>query len=247
VELLHVERAFGLEEHDLRQRAEVCLETLFQREGAVLLRPGMGFERAQLEQQLIASVLELSRLLRGAGLHIVSVEQPIEASWQGGKLKGRLDLLVAAQNGQHAIIDMKSGMSIYRDLLRSGRAVQLAAYAFAHDAQCDPAARPDAGYFSLKRGKLFGLASRVLPHAEVIAGPTLSDTWQRVERSVRRALPLVRQGRFAVTGVRGAPPLLDALGVAEAEADAHFVLPVGERCEFCQYDALCGRRWEALQ
>jgi hypothetical protein len=247
VELLHGDGAFELDEADLRHRAEARLETLFQREGAVLLRPGMGFERGQLEQQLVGAVLELSRLLRGAGLRIAAVEQTVEASWQGGKLEGRLDLLVVTQDGRYAIIDMKGGMSIYRDLLRSGRALQLAAYAFAHGEEADPAAWPDAGYFSLKQGKLFGLASRVLPHAEVLAGPTLSDTWQRVERTVGRSLPLANQGRFAVTGVRGAPSLLEALGISEAEAGAHFVLPNGTRCQYCHYDALCGRRWEQLQ
>jgi hypothetical protein len=64
---------------------------------------------------------------------------------------------------------------------------------------------------------------------------------------MRRALPLAQQGRFAVTGVRHAPSLLDALGVPEAEAGAHFALPSGARCKYCHYDALCGRRWEALQ
>jgi ATP-dependent helicase/nuclease subunit B len=247
VELLHGEGAFELEEVDLRQRAQARLKILFLREGAVLLRPGMGFERAQLELQLIGAVLELSRLLRGVGLRIVAVEQALETPWQGGKLEGRLDLLVAAEDGQHAIIDMKGGMSTYRDLLRDGRAVQLAAYAFAQAGKREAGAWPDAGYFSLKRGKLFGLASRTLPHAEVIAGPTLIETWQKVERSLGRLLPRAQQGRFAVTGVRGAPSLLEALGIPEAEASAHLALPSGARCQYCRYDALCGRRWEALQ
>lgn len=245
VELLHGAGAFEADEASLLAQAEAQLKPLFEREGAVLLRPGLGFERAQLEQQLVRAVQELARLLRSAGLRIVAVEQGIEVPWQDGRLEGRLDLLVATEHGEHAIIDMKSGLSIYRDLLRSGQAIQLAAYAFAHTA--DGAPWPDAGYFSLKQGKLFGLASRVLPHAEVIAGPSLRDTWQNVERSMRRALPLAQVGRFAVTGVRGAPPLLDALGVPETEASLHFALPSGARCEYCHYDALCGRRWEVLQ
>lgn len=247
VELLHGSGAFGLEESALRPEAEARLDALFQREGAVLLRSGMGFERAQLKQQLVLAVVELSRFLHAAGLHLVAVEKRVEASWQGGKLEGRLDVLVANEDGQQAIIDIKSGMGFYRDLLKTGTALQLAAYAFAHAAESDPEVWPDAGYFSLSRGKLFGLRSRILPHAEVIDGPTLSDTWQRVERSVRQALPLAKQGRLLVTGVRGAAPLLEALGIPETEAAEHFVLPPGSRCQYCRYDALCGRRWETLQ
>jgi hypothetical protein len=207
----------------------------------------MAFERGQLEQQLLGAVVELSRLLRGAGLRIVAVEKSLDAAWQGGRLDGRLDLLVAAPNGVHAIIDMKSGISIYRDLLRAGRALQLAMYAFAHSVEHQQDEWPDAGYFSLKQGKLLGLSSRVLPHAEVVPGPTPSDTWRRVERTVARALPLARQGRFFATGVRRAPSPLQALGIPETEADAHFALPSGARCQYCRYDALCGRRWETLQ
>jgi ATP-dependent helicase/nuclease subunit B len=247
VELLHAGGAFDLEEESLRRRAEADLATLFRKEGAVLLRPGMTFERGQLEQQLLGAAVELSRLLRGAGLRIVAVEKSLEIAWHGGKLEGRLDLLVVSPNGEHAIIDMKGGMSIYRDLLRAGRALQLALYAFAHSVEHEHDGWPDAGYFSLKQGKLFGPPSRVLPHAEVVPGPPLSDTWRRVERSVARALPLARQGRFFATGVRGAPSPLQTLGVPEAEADAHFALPSGARCQYCRYDALCGRRWEALQ
>ena len=245
VELLHGAGAFEADEVSLATLAEAQLKTLFEREGAVLLRPGLGFERAQLERQLLRAVLELARLLRGAGLRIVAVEQSIDAPWQDGRLKGQLDLLVATEHGEHAIIDMKGGMSAYRDLLRDGRAVQLSAYAFARTT--DGAPWPDAGYFSLRQGKLFGLASRVLPHAEVISGPSLSDTWQSVERSMRYALPLAQAGRFAVTGVRGSPPLLDALGVSKTEAPRHFALPSGARCQYCHYDGLCGRRWEVLQ
>jgi ATP-dependent helicase/nuclease subunit B len=247
VELLHAAGAFHLEEDSLRRRAEAELAALFRKEGAVLLRPGMTFERGQLEQQLLGAAVELWRLLRGAGLRIVAVEKSLEAAWQGGKLEGRLDLLVASPNGEHAIIDMKGGMSIYRDLLRAGRALQLALYAFAHSVEHEQDGWPDAGYFSLKQGKLFGPPSRVLPHAEVVPGPPLSDTWRRVERTVARALPLARQGRFFATGVRGAPTPLQAIGVPETEADAHFALPSGARCQYCRYDALCGRRWEALQ
>lgn len=247
VEVLHTAGAFDLEEESLRRQAQAELATLFRREGAVLLRPGMAFERGQLEQQLLGAVVELSRILRGAGLRIVAVEKSLDASWQGGKLDGRLDLLVVSPNGEHAIIDMKGGMSIYRDLLREGRALQLALYAFAQSVEQKQDSWPDAGYFSLKQGKLFGLSSRILPHAEVVPGPTLSDTWRRVERSVTRALPLARQGRFFATGIRGAPSPLHAIGVPEAEADAHFALPSGARCQYCRYDALCGRRWETLQ
>ncbi len=247
VELLHGSGAFQSSEVELRAQADAQLDVLFKLEGAVLLRPGMGFERAQLKRQLVEAALELRTLLHGAGLSIVAVERDVEVDWQAGILGGRLDLLVATADGQHAIIDVKAGMATYRDLLRTGTALQLAAYAFAHAASDGEGRWPEAAYFSLKQGKLFGLSSQLLPHAEVVHGPTLNDTWQRIERSVRRVLPLTGQGRFPVTGVSSAASLLEAASVPQADAPAHFELPRGARCQYCRYDALCGRRWETLQ
>lgn len=247
VELLHVAGAFDLDDAALELRAKAELGTLLQREGGVLLRAGMSLERAQLERELVRAVVELARLLREHGLRIAAVEREIEAAWQGSKLEGRLDLLVVGRDGQHAIIDLKTGVSKYREQLRTGRALQLAAYAFASAAQLGVEEWPEAGYFSLRKAKLYGLTARTLAPAEVIVGPSLQDTWRKVERSTRRALSLMQQGTFPATGVREAAPLLERLGVSEAEAEAHFALPSGVRCEYCRYDGLCGRRWEALQ
>jgi ATP-dependent helicase/nuclease subunit B len=151
VELLYAQGAFDLDDAALENRAESQLDELFRREGAVLLRTGMGFERSQLRRQLVRSMLALARTLRAAGLRILDVEKRIDVSWRGAKLEGRIDLLVATESGDHAIIDVKWGISSYRELLRSGQALQLAAYAFAHATERADRRMPDAAYFSLSR------------------------------------------------------------------------------------------------
>ena len=244
VELLHGEGAFGLPKDEFRAFAESQLDQLFVREGAILLRAGMAFERHQLRTQLVDSVLELSRALRGAGLRILAVEKPIEIPWRGGKLVGRIDLLVATAAGTEAIIDVKWGLSSYRDLLGSGHALQLAAYAFAHATDRGEHAIPEATYFSLKQKKLFGLTSELFPNAEAIDGPSLAETWKRVERSIDNAERLAVNGRFAVTGVRQSLPLLTSLGVPDGAHAKHFALKRDVSCQYCGFDALCGRRWE---
>ncbi|HEY5376953.1 MAG TPA: PD-(D/E)XK nuclease family protein [Polyangiaceae bacterium] len=244
VELLHGQGAFDLPDDELESRAEVELDQLFEREGAILLRAGMAFERHQLRTQLVDSVLELSRSLRGAGLRILAVEKPIDVPWRGGKLVGRIDLLVATSAGTQAIVDVKWGLSSYRELLRSGHALQLAAYAFAHALERGEQTIPEATYFSLKQRKLFGLTSDLLPNAETIDGPSLAETWKRVERSVDDAERLAVSGRFAVTGVRKSLPLLTALGIPDGAHADHFALKRDISCKYCGFDAICGRRWE---
>jgi ATP-dependent helicase/nuclease subunit B len=246
IEVLHQRGELELPEAELRERCLSILSELYEREGALLLRAGMGFERTQLERQLIGSVVELARSLGDARLQIVAVEHPLDVTYGTLQLEGRIDLVVAHADGAYGIIDLKWGIASYRDKLEMGGALQLALYAFAHAAQRGAAELPEAAYFSLKQGKLFGLSSRLLAGAEVIAGPSLADTWARAERSLGRAQQAIAARIFPVTGLRRSLPVASALGVPEAEHAAHFTPGSGEACKHCGFDALCGRRWEEL-
>ncbi len=245
VEVLHQQGAFDAAETELSGRATVVLAELYEREAALLLRPGMAFERSQLQRQLVGSAVELSRALRAAGLRIVAVEHPIDVTHGASKVEGRIDLVVAHASGARAIIDMKWGIARYREHLKSGQALQLALYAYAHAAEHASPELPDAAYFSLKQGKLLGLPSAILGDAEIVAGPSLADTWRRAELSLRRVTQAIHARRFPVTGLRRSLPLLTALGVPEAEHSSHFQHGAGTPCQYCDFDSLCGRRWEA--
>jgi hypothetical protein len=242
VEILHAEQAFTLTEELLRERAQSVLDELIQREGALLLRPGMSFELGQLREQLVRAVGELARLLRAQGSTIHSVEQPFSLPWRGGVLEGRLDLLLRAADGSQAIIDLKWGTSGYRDALQRGQALQLAVYAVTQAGAGTPV--PDAAYFSLKNAKLLALAGSPWVGAESVNGPTLADTWSRIERSMDRAEGAVMERRFPVTGLRRSLPLLESFGVSQNAAHQHYVAKPQGACEYCEFDAVCGRRWE---
>ncbi|MEO8899955.1 MAG: PD-(D/E)XK nuclease family protein [Polyangiaceae bacterium] len=244
VEVLHGQGAFNLPDAGLQECAEREIDTLFVREGSILLRAGMAFERSQLRRQLVHSVIVLAGALRAADLHIVAVEKPIEAEWRGVKLTGSIDLLVATKAGVPAIIDMKWGIVNYRELLERGEALQLAVYAFATATERGEQYLPEAGYFSLKQGKLFGLATQLWPHAEQIVGPTLGETWKRIDATVDRSDQHVMKGRFPVTGVRRSVPLLSSIGVPENAHAGHLALTPEASCTYCNFDAVCGRRWE---
>jgi hypothetical protein len=222
------------------------LTELYEREAALLLRAGMAFERGQLERQLVNAVVELARALRAAGLRIVAVEHPIDVTHRAAKVEGRIDLVVSHADGTRAIIDMKWGVARYRGQLQSGRALQLALYAYAHATEHGAQDLPDAAYFSLKQGKLFGLPSAILGAAEVVRGPSLADTWRRAERSLVLTTHAIQAGRFPVTGLRRSLPLLSALGVPDTERPAHFEHVAEVPCQYCGFDSLCGRRWEVM-
>lgn len=246
VEVLYEEGAFDATEANLGERALAVLTELYEREAALLLRPGMAFERGQLERQLVGSVVELARSLSAAQLRIVAVEHPLDVKWGPAKVGGRIDLVVAHADGTHAIIDMKWGIADYRKQLQSGEALQLALYAFAQATERGAKDLPHAAYFSLKQGKLFTLPAPVFGNAETVNGPTLTDTWQRAERSLAQALRSIEAKRFPVTGLKRSLPLLASLGVPEPDHPAHFQHTPEKPCQYCDFDSLCGRRWEAL-
>jgi hypothetical protein len=54
------------------------------------------------------------------------------------------------------------------------------------------------------------------------------------------------RGEIYVSATRRSLPLLDALGIVDAEREDHFVAAQDAACSYCDYDALCGRKWEAF-
>lgn len=243
VEVLHGQGAFDGPEATLAARAGAELDELIRREGALLSRPGMSFERAQVTERLVHAVVELARSLRRAQLSIVGVERELRMPWRRGELQGRVDLLVADPSGGEHILDLKWGVASYRAALREGRALQLAAYtALQAHGRDGPV---EAAFFTLKRGKLVGLAESALPIDERVKGPSLSATWAAAERSMSAVEARLAQGRVPVSGLRRSLPLLDALGVEPSEQPRYFSEKRESICDYCDFDALCGRRWEA--
>jgi ATP-dependent helicase/nuclease subunit B len=243
LEELHCKSAFGLDKDAFVSLAKAELELLFEREGAPVLRPGKVHELEQLRRQLLDAAEELWALLKRNGLTVLSMEQAFTAPWRDGELVGRWDLLAKDAAERRFIIDLKWGFRSYADGLKQGTALQLAAYQHGLGAE-----HPEVSalYFSLSRRRLFGHVSSGLTGLSVIAAPSLADTWSTVERTVPLVEQRVRAGALPVTGLVRSLPLLETLGIPEPEWPRHFTLPAERACQYCNFDALCGRRWEGF-
>lgn len=241
VEVLHHDRAFELDERGFVSRAQVQLEELIRREGATLLVGGNSNEKLQLTRQIIVGVRALHRYILANNLRIVAVEEEISAPSALGPLHGRIDLRLADHDGRPAILDLKWGSSAYRTLLEQGRAVQLAVYARAVPGD------PPAAYFALARGTVLSADSR-LPTARQIVGPTLESTLRRVEKTALAVLDSHARGvvHAPAAGKGRETLLLDALGIPVEERELHHDAPSAASCQYCEYDALCGRRWRSF-
>lgn len=228
----------------LRAAAPSHFDRLVREEAAVLLRAGQASELTQLKKQLCHAVDALGTLLASSKLEVVGVEVQTEAAWRGGQLEGCIDLLLRDCAGREVVLDLKWGFSRYRQLLTGGTALQLAIYVALRRLVSGTAQLPLAGYFSLGDGRLIGTdaAPSLVGLEPSSASPDLAETWARLEATVEFVETLLGQGRVLVTGLKRSLPV-----VKETEADdprRPLELEPGSACSYCDYSALCGRRWE---
>jgi hypothetical protein len=243
VEELHRAGELCLPLDALERNTRIRLETLIAEEGAPLLLAGMRSERAQLEAKLVAAMRSLAQLLDRAQMAIASVEEERESAWNERTVFGITDLLLRREDGGDAIIDLKWGRSSYSKMLVQGRALQLASYAFiAHRLSGSPDFPPVA-YFSLSRGALLTTERRAFSGVRPIDGNSARDTWQRADATLTRIERLLQTGAIPVAGVGDEVPIIEHAGGRIDAPDALHITPE-HTCEYCEYDAVCGRRWE---
>lgn len=239
VEELHREGSFALAEDAFLAQAGEHFEALLRTEGATLLLPGASIEKLQLSRQVVAAVRALHRYLVEAGFSIAAVEEEISTPSAIGPLHGRLDLRLVDRDGGAVVLDLKWGGTSFREALARGRAVQLAAYSRA------VGGHPPAGYFACSTGTVLTTDARLKP-TETIDGPSLEETWRRVESTARLVLDAQARGVIHVPAAKEQLRLLDLLEVSPSAQDAHFDGAPDAACGHCLFDAICGRKWRTV-
>lgn len=244
VEELFSQGAFSQPEETFKQLVGEVLSALVHTEAATLLLPGAVFERAQLVKQVEIAMRELYRYLTKAGFRIKSVEEPVVLNATVGSPHGRLDLLLEDADGNLAILDLKWGRSTYEAYLQRGTAIQLALYSRAIGARANPPTSPPAGYFALANAKVLASDPRMKAES-TIEGISLSETWVRFERTRKAVVQRIEEGVVLVAQPHSAP-LLERLGVPEAERESHYAAEPGNEgaCKFCSFGPICGKAWE---
>ena len=246
VEELFLAQAFGESEPVFLSLAKTAFAGLLETEGATMLLRGASFEKDQLTEQVLHAMRELYRWLQASEFRIAAVEEVIEAESSIGKVRGRLDLRLVDPSGRAAILDLKWGAATYEKKLQQGRAVQLAVYARAVTKSTKRTSLAPAGYFGLKKGAVVAADNR-MKAPRPLDGPGLDVTMTHVEATVSAVLARYREGKIPVAATKNALPLLDALGIPTADQQSYYSRAVPEdACEYCAFDALCGRRWEAI-
>jgi hypothetical protein len=239
VQRLHELDLLATDRETLERRARELLSELLPEQGAPWLLPGRAFDREQYTEILVRAALDLGRGLSVSRMTSVDVEREIALPWNDRELVGRIDLLVNDARGRPVVIDLKWGGSSHARRLQSGTALQLALYARA-------AGATSAAYFALKTARFLAVEDGLFTGVRPLDGPSMAETWDRVERTVTAVDAALAEGRVPVTGVSRSPGLMAELRIPEPERDRHFGQS-DSPCDYCALGAICGRRWEDLR
>ncbi|MEO8177853.1 MAG: PD-(D/E)XK nuclease family protein [Deltaproteobacteria bacterium] len=246
LEELHLRGQLEGESAAVRLAAERTFDELLESEASILLASGTSDERNQLRTELVGAAVALSALLREACLEIVGVEVPVQAEFQGRPLRGSIDVLLRAADGQELVLDLKYGSHTYAEKLARGHALQLAVYAEARRQQAGAERLPPAGYFSLKNQRLIATDAAPRFHQYPSRGPAVSETWRRAQGTLGAIAATLGSGRIPVAGVQAmeAAGFLQVLGVTTNRVGEHLALPAEGTCKYCSFGGVCGRSWE---
>jgi ATP-dependent helicase/nuclease subunit B len=188
--------------------------------------PRYQVERTAVKHAIVESARELGRILEASGARVRGVEVELHHTLDGVALRGFADLVLGSPD---VVLDLKWGRTTYVEKLKTGTALQLAAYAQLLAGGSTP---PEAGYFVLKRQELLGEPGSVLPGA-TIPGTTRSETtWRAAMVSLARRRRELEAGQLAA-------PAADGTEVAARLATDGLTLE--PECVYCSLDGLCGR------
>jgi ATP-dependent helicase/nuclease subunit B len=218
-------------------------------DAAPLAQPMKIVERQRLRDSLCAATVVLVNALRAGQYRIHGIEVEVTGSVQGRQLIGRIDCLAVREDGQEAIIDFKfGGRKKYDELIREGRAVQLATYAYGRVQQGIGGNRfPAVAYLVIDDARLLsGERDRLAGASDTdrIPAAGIAAVWKAFEESLAGAenwltheVPVpARPLQPANQWPPGALLVLRAPAANASRADDQDV------CKYCHYPALCGMK-----
>jgi len=142
--------------------------TLLEQEGANYLLLGKAREAEELKTTAVSAAWTLIDHLRRAGAEQVSMELAAEGVFCGGRLAGRIDMLVSGPGERGAVLDFKWGWFRYRcDELRENRQLQLAVYAVMR--QQVTGKWPDQAYYILDEARIAVQNNRYFENGSICA------------------------------------------------------------------------------
>ena len=178
---------------------------LLKKEGATLLLYGREPERNQFLNRVKNAAWSLLLQLRKNGWRVQSTEQQLVGQLADMEVRGKADLVLARDNGEQAIVDLKwSGAKRRREMIQNYEDLQLVMYAKLLPPEQDWA---HTAYFILENGKMIARNKQAFAEAEV--GGTGEDhraanalIFNKMEQTYRWRMRQLREGKLEIRTAR---------------------------------------------
>ncbi len=189
------------QEKTITQWVQKELDLLLQQEGANYLLLGKSAEREELYEISKRAIWKLLTQLRAAKVTHVQTEKAVMGDFEGGELTGSVDLLVTAEDGKEAVIDLKWGGGNYRAKeLEQNMHLQLATYAFMRKQRNT---WPAQAFFILSEGRFLSQNNDFFPKAEVCIpgedGADVATLWLAFEKTWKWRRQQLDDGLIEIT------------------------------------------------
>jgi ATP-dependent helicase/nuclease subunit B len=195
---------------------------------AALFLPGGDINRITVRAAAVKSVEQLWTLVLSGKTKALFSEKEYEGTGLGTALKSRVDLVV---DSPLRVVDFKWGSSAkHRKWLKDGSSYQLALYSHLV-AGGDKPACPSA-YFILQEQTLMSTDAKAFPGADVVAGPSMQESWDALGKSYEARQVQLKAGRVTAEGVPAVTGDDNGAGVGGVHIDPP--------CDYCEYDGICG-------
>ena len=176
----------------LRKKLEVEILEHLEKEGAILLLPGMDRQREVLIDRSVTSCIALGNLLKQSGFEFKESEKKVSGKFSGMDITGYIDLVVENPSGIQAVIDLKwGGDKKRRDEIRTNRDLQLQIYSRLLDENGTL-----RSYYIISQDRFFSRDSFSddIPVVENHSDESDDITWQKMEKTYRWRINQFRQG-----------------------------------------------------
>ncbi|MGD9947657.1 MAG: PD-(D/E)XK nuclease family protein [Desulfobulbus sp.] len=230
-----LEEVLGSESLPTPEEGEQMAADLFAKKAprmvAALFQEGMEVERERIRRTVILATKALLEHLHKAGVQKISLEQKLSGVFSSQRLEGFADLVIESP---FTVVDMKrSWAKFYKKKMESGTALQIVLYGFLLKEL--RGRYPQLAYYTLEDQTLLTTDLRSFPLGEEAVVPETKEIFQIFEETFTANWEVVKSGTLLCPGNNGED-------IESRVEEGKLILE--PPCRFCEYEVLCGRRFQ---
>jgi len=197
-----------------------------------IFQKGQEVEKENAKNTLVMATKSLLQSLHDAGCTQIEIEKKLSGNIKNQSFVGRADVVLY---NPFLVLDLKrSWAKGLRDKLTKGAALQLVAYA--KMLKKEKGRYPELAYFTLEDQNLMTTDARHFVHADVVEAPDTESVWKAIEKSFEEAWISLNKGNIKCPG--------NGEEVQSRLDEDRLILE--PPCRFCDYDVLCGKRFDGV-